>query len=184
MTTYERIIELCKENGIKQTSLEKDLGFGRGSIGKMKQYGTSYDRLKKIADYFNVPISYLSGESDIKYEKISDIVQNDITYRNAAKVNNEVSSYFINMGLFNDIKPTLTELDIILAYRNLDNQAKRLILYALRLNELAEQLGADEQSDISPQEEKQLYQEMSDLNSKKENYKDGKSRKAGDNKPS
>ena len=36
MSTYETIKTLCKERGIAVTALEKELGFGRGSIGKLR----------------------------------------------------------------------------------------------------------------------------------------------------
>ena len=64
MTSYEIILELCKGKGIAPTALEKELGFGRGSIGKLKKGGTSADRLQKIADYFGVSAEYLTkGET-------------------------------------------------------------------------------------------------------------------------
>jgi transcriptional regulator with XRE-family HTH domain len=59
---YEQIERLCKQNGIAVTRLESDLGFGRGSIGKMKKGGNaSAERIQKIADYFHVPIGVLTG---------------------------------------------------------------------------------------------------------------------------
>lgn len=65
MTTYEIIIDLCKKNNLAVTALEKELGFGRGSIGKLKSGKTSADRLQKIANYFNVSFNYLlTGEND------------------------------------------------------------------------------------------------------------------------
>lgn len=73
MTTYEIIQKLCEENHIAITALEKELEFGRGSIGKMKNGSTSAKRLQKIADYFHVSVDYLmNGEeqsdlSDKKY---------------------------------------------------------------------------------------------------------------------
>lgn len=62
MDAYERIMNLCKWRGIAATKLESELGFGRGSIGKMKGgKRTSYERLKQIADYFGVSIEYLTS---------------------------------------------------------------------------------------------------------------------------
>lgn len=61
MTTYEIIKELCKERGIAVTALEKELGFGRGSIGKLRNGSTTIERLQKIADFFNVSIEYLNS---------------------------------------------------------------------------------------------------------------------------
>ncbi len=64
MSTYDRIMEFCKAKGIAVTALEKELGFSRGSIGKMKdaKRSPSIDRLQKIADYFDVPLSDLRSE--------------------------------------------------------------------------------------------------------------------------
>ncbi len=64
MELYERIAFLCKKNNIAITRLESELGFGRGSIGKMKGgKTTSVDRLQKIADFFGVSINYLLSEN-------------------------------------------------------------------------------------------------------------------------
>lgn len=60
MDVYERVINLCKQKGIAATALEKELGFGRGSIGKMRTSAMSNERLKKIADYFGVSVDYLT----------------------------------------------------------------------------------------------------------------------------
>ena len=61
MTTYEIIKDLCDRKGIAVTVLEKELGFGRGSIGKLKNGGsTTMKRLEMIADYFGVDVDYFS----------------------------------------------------------------------------------------------------------------------------
>lgn len=60
MTTYDRINALCKERGISITALEEELGFGRGSIGKLKKGTTmSSARLQKIADRLETTTDYL-----------------------------------------------------------------------------------------------------------------------------
>lgn len=61
MTTYDRIKKLCDEHNLAVTALEKELKFGRGSIGKIRNSNPSTIRLQKIADYFNVSIDYLLG---------------------------------------------------------------------------------------------------------------------------
>jgi transcriptional regulator with XRE-family HTH domain len=69
MDCYDRIKELCDKNGIAVTALETQLGFGRGSIGKMRTAkSVSADRVKKIADYFGVPIDYLVNGKETLYE--------------------------------------------------------------------------------------------------------------------
>lgn len=63
MEVYERIESLRKEFGISQGKLEKELGFSNGSISKWKNSMPNPERLKKLADYFNVSVEYLmTGE--------------------------------------------------------------------------------------------------------------------------
>ena len=78
MSTYEVIKQLCDEHGIALTALEKELGFGRGSLGKLKSGGTSAKRLQKIADYFGVSINYLmNGETTEKINNTSQLSAKD-----------------------------------------------------------------------------------------------------------
>ena len=72
MTLYDRIHELCLEQDIPMTVLEAKLGFGNGSICKLKTSGSfpNADRLQKIAAYFGVTMDYLmtgsaSGEGTV-----------------------------------------------------------------------------------------------------------------------
>ena len=63
MTKFERIEKLRKEARLTQGKLEKELGFSNGSISKWKNSTTTYERLQKVAKYFNVSVEYLaSGE--------------------------------------------------------------------------------------------------------------------------
>lgn len=59
MTMYERIEKLRKDRGISQGKLEKELGFSNGSISKWKNSSPTPERLKKLADYFEVSVEYL-----------------------------------------------------------------------------------------------------------------------------
>ncbi len=69
MSILERIAELRKEkNNISINKLEAEAGLSRGSIGKWDKHGPSYEKLKKVADFFNVSVAYLKGETDIKKE--------------------------------------------------------------------------------------------------------------------
>lgn len=66
MSTYNKITELCKKKGISVTGLETELGFGRGSLGKMKKGGsTSVARLQKIADYFGINVNELIDNPEL-----------------------------------------------------------------------------------------------------------------------
>ena len=75
MTTYEVIAQLCAKHGIAITALEKELGFGRGYIGKFKTKGTSPTarKLRAIADYFGVSIEYLMSGEESSQPALSNI---------------------------------------------------------------------------------------------------------------
>ena len=55
---FEKISKLASEKGILNSSLEKTLGFGNGTIKKWGESSPSVDKLKKVADYFGVSIEY------------------------------------------------------------------------------------------------------------------------------
>lgn len=62
---YQKIVDLCKENGISIYKLEKDLGFSGCSICKWKNSNPTVDKLKKVSDYFEVPIEYFLGNEEV-----------------------------------------------------------------------------------------------------------------------
>lgn len=68
MEYYLKVKELCEAEGISIFNLETELEIGNGTIGcwrKAKKDGTfptpSIPVLKKIADFFDVPITYFIG---------------------------------------------------------------------------------------------------------------------------
>ena len=79
MTTYDVISELCKNRNLAITALERELGFGRGSIGKLRTGNTTLERLQKIADYFGVTVNYLTTcqEDSLPKEKSSELTARD-----------------------------------------------------------------------------------------------------------
>ncbi|AQZ43485.1 transcriptional regulator [Listeria monocytogenes] len=64
MTAFDRVKELCSKRGIPVSKLESDVGFGKNSIYSWKQNNPSSDKLKKVADYFNVSTDYLLGRTE------------------------------------------------------------------------------------------------------------------------
>lgn len=60
----ENIRALCKKEGIGLTTLEKEMGWGRGSIGKIKnaKRKPALDKLQKIAERFGVSVSEIAGD--------------------------------------------------------------------------------------------------------------------------
>ena len=68
MNIYERIRALCQEKGISVRKLEEQLGFSYGSIAKWPDHTPSYEKLKKVADFFNVSVEYLTTGETGYYE--------------------------------------------------------------------------------------------------------------------
>lgn len=61
MDLYERIKKLCDNKGVVPTVVERELGFGRGYIGKLRNMKPSAERLNRLAEYFGVSYAYLAG---------------------------------------------------------------------------------------------------------------------------
>lgn len=60
----EVIKELCKSREMSVYELERQLDFGRGCIGKWAGVSPSYDKVVKVANYFNVSMDYICGNTD------------------------------------------------------------------------------------------------------------------------
>lgn len=59
--------------------LEEALGFGNGVINRWRKNTPGSDKLKKVADYFDVSIDYLLGRSDKKnYYELTEKDERDI----------------------------------------------------------------------------------------------------------
>lgn len=64
MDSVELVKKICKERKIPISRLEKDCGFSNGYIRKLQEGKFPSDRLLVIAEYLDVPISYLmTGEN-------------------------------------------------------------------------------------------------------------------------
>lgn len=60
---FEQIKKLCEIKGISIKQLERELGFGNGSLVKAKSIKA--ERLKLIADYFGVSIADFDNDNRI-----------------------------------------------------------------------------------------------------------------------
>lgn len=83
MTILERIAELReRDGGISVNRLEKETGIARGSISKWGDHIPSYDRVKKVADYFGVTPEYiLTGKEkkpDVETTTELDALERDL----------------------------------------------------------------------------------------------------------
>jgi transcriptional regulator with XRE-family HTH domain len=94
MTTVDRVKALCKEHNVAISRLERELGFSNGYIGQLRKGTFPDDRLRKIADYFNLSIEDLTG-----IKKEPTVIADD-----------ELSAEFIK--LFTQLSPAEREREI------------------------------------------------------------------------
>lgn len=64
---WNSFIAICNDNNTTPTATVKALGISLGSVTKWKNGAQpNSTTLKKIADYFNVSVEYLKGETEQK----------------------------------------------------------------------------------------------------------------------
>lgn len=71
MNLLDRVKLLCKNRGISQGKMEKEMGISNGASSKWKTSSPSMEILQKLSDYFDVSVEYLmtgkEKENDGKY---------------------------------------------------------------------------------------------------------------------
>lgn len=69
MTIKDRVKDLADNEGISLPVLESKLGFGNSTIVKWDKSVPNVQKLKKVADYFNVSLDYLvNGDGSSNYK--------------------------------------------------------------------------------------------------------------------
>lgn len=80
MDTLDRIKYLCEIKSITIAELERNLGFGNGTVRKWGKTLPSADKLQKVARFLGVTVDYLLGNEE-PYDKISEYeAQNKIFF--------------------------------------------------------------------------------------------------------
>ena len=107
MNAVERVKSICKERKIPISKLESDLGFSNGYISSLKKGVFPDDRIRKIANYFNVSVDYLmtgkEPEEDFSDESAHLIAQ----IRKDTELSDALKKYF---GLSDAKKKHVVEL--------------------------------------------------------------------------
>ena len=75
MGIVERVRSLAEKNGHTIASVERELGFGQGSIRNWNKAAPSADKLYKVAKLFNVSMEYILTGEDQTAEKNADAIQ-------------------------------------------------------------------------------------------------------------
>ena len=87
---YDKFLELCNQKNKAPSVVADELGFARSSITKWKSGATLRSaNLKRVADYFGVPVSYFS-EEDQETEKSP--MPNDIGEENILRMYRSLST--------------------------------------------------------------------------------------------
>ena len=73
MDFYTKMINLCRQKGVSRSKMADDIGISRSAPQGWADKGAvpRFDTMKKIADYFGVPVSYFS-EGDVSVHTVQD----------------------------------------------------------------------------------------------------------------
>lgn len=80
MELRDNIKELATQRKISVAELERTLGFGNGSISKWNKQSPSTEKLKKVADYFDVSTDYLLDREPSKNISVEDALNAVMSY--------------------------------------------------------------------------------------------------------
>lgn len=87
----ERIKKLCSDNKTSIKALERMLEFGNGTIRRWDTNKPSVEKMVKVANFFNVPVAYLTGDVDDPNDR-SLTHWGEIVYDQKEKPTTEVGS--------------------------------------------------------------------------------------------
>lgn len=73
MTIFERVKELSDKQGKSLQRVSEDLGFSSNYFYRMKKQQPTAEKLKLIADYFNVSVDYLLGRKATFASRLQEI---------------------------------------------------------------------------------------------------------------
>ncbi len=74
MTFYEKVITICTQNGVAITSMCEQIGLTKSAATNWKTTGATPrpSTVKKVADFFGVPVEYFSTDVDINVSTVQD----------------------------------------------------------------------------------------------------------------
>lgn len=109
-TLYERIKELAESHGMTIKSVEEKLNFSNGTIGRWKRSTPGVDKIRQVADLFDVTVDYLLGRTNTPQFKARDErdVQKTLEEMTQGLSNENALSYMKNGG--EELSPEDAEL--------------------------------------------------------------------------
>lgn len=128
----KRFLELCRINNITIAELEKKLGMSNGSL--RKEGDIKSQRLKAVADFFNVSMEYLMGYEDIPADKSTIALEN---IKDSSKLGKHLyETTVVNKRIDNDFILSQSEINLVQQWRNADEETKNMIVRLLSYDKL------------------------------------------------
>ncbi len=74
MDFYEKVIYLCRQNGISRSKMADDVGISRSTPKDWadKRSTPQFSTVKKIADYFGVSPTYLTDDNSVNISSVQN----------------------------------------------------------------------------------------------------------------
>ena len=77
MTIKDTVRNLARQYPISIPNLEKELGFGTGTISRWDKSFPGVDKMQAVADFFGVTVDYLLGRETGTKKKLPDLTPKD-----------------------------------------------------------------------------------------------------------
>ena len=107
MTFYEKVKNLCKLRGISITSLATELGFSKstGTTWKKSNSVPRNSTVKKISDYFNVPITYFTDDNFVNLHGNNNVIGNgNLSEKHLTEQENALLHIFCELNVVDQAK--------------------------------------------------------------------------------
>ncbi|OXS26376.1 MAG: hypothetical protein BI182_08235 [Acetobacterium sp. MES1] len=86
----ERIKNLCSARGTSISELERNLSFGHATVRNWEKSSPSVEKLKKVADYFEVSVDYLLTDKTLSEKAITVATKFDCLNDNQKKAISQI----------------------------------------------------------------------------------------------
>ena len=130
MNSVEFVKKICKERKIPISRLEKECGFSNGYLAQLRKGTFPADRLKKIADFLDIPSDYILSAGEMPETDKNEVFEIDLNKLQGDKkqfaenlINIYLAGVYSDEETFNLIRKGLdADLDMVMA---LINKSKR-----------------------------------------------------------
>ena len=94
---YNKIKILCKEKGTSVHAMEKELGFGGGTISRWKNSNPGLEKILKIANYLDVSVEFLTDFKANKKNTRTERIYKKISHLDSKKME-QLEAYLDILG--------------------------------------------------------------------------------------